>query len=343
MFECRVSGFLQSTRYIESRFYLSKCTWYIVSRFSVLPGAGYVVSGFSISPGTRYNVYSFSFLLETRHIASAFSLLHVPGTRYIVPELILSLTRYQVHCIWILSLTGYPVYSIWILSLTRAPVYCFCVPSFEVHGDIVFRFCLLPCNRYIVSKGWQRVVNRSFPHPKCYVVFFTYAFRVIQERPVILTSKWQVLGEGAIIICTYLTVLVLTRSKSNSPNDWLIDSLIHSFIGWFIDWFIDWFIHSLIIYGFTSRSKNFSLIWRRHHCRWGAANFRPMLGAQGLWAGRDLYRATPAVTGGLNFSALIRRTAPFSCLLRQARECWGPILTWILTITTMQTCLVWQS
>jgi hypothetical protein len=26
-----------------------------------------------------------------------------------------------------------------------------------------------------------------------------------------------------------------------------------------------------------------------------------MLGAQGLWAGRDLYRATPAVTGDLGF------------------------------------------
>ena len=49
--------------------------------------------------------------------------------------------------------------------------------------------------------------------------------------------------------------------------------------------------------------KNFSLIWIRHHCRWS----RPMLGAQGLWAGRDLYRATPAVTWGLGFSGLIPR------------------------------------
>jgi hypothetical protein len=31
-----------------------------------------------------------------------------------------------------------------------------------------------------------------------------------------------------------------------------------------------------------------------------------MLGAQGLWAGRDLFRATPAVTRGLGFSGLIR-------------------------------------
>jgi hypothetical protein len=77
--------------------------------------------------------------------------------------------------------------------------------------------------------------------------------------------------------------------------------------------------------------KNFSLIWRRHHCRWRAAKFRPMLGAQGVWAGRDLYRATPAVTRGVGFSGLIWRTAPFSRLLRHTRGCGGSILTRILT------------
>jgi hypothetical protein len=30
-----------------------------------------------------------------------------------------------------------------------------------------------------------------------------------------------------------------------------------------------------------------------------------LLSAQGLWAGRDLYRATPAVTRDLGFSGLI--------------------------------------
>jgi hypothetical protein len=58
------------------------------------------------------------------------------------------------------------------------------------------------------------------------------------------------------------------------------------------------------------------VIWRHHHYRWRASKFRPMLGAQGLWSGRDLYRATPDVTRGLGFSGLIRRTAPFSRLLR---------------------------
>jgi hypothetical protein len=51
----------------------------------------------------------------------------------------------------------------------------------------------------------------------------------------------------------------------------------------------------------------------------------------GLWAGRDLYRATPAVTRGLGFSCLIRRTATFSRLLRHTRGCDGSILTRILT------------
>jgi hypothetical protein len=78
--------------------------------------------------------------------------------------------------------------------------------------------------------------------------------------------------------------------------------------------------------------KNFSLIWRHHHCRWGAAKFRPMLSAQGLWAGsRDFYCATPAVTRDLCFFGFIGRTAPFSCLLLHTREYGGSILTRILT------------
>jgi hypothetical protein len=91
---------------------------------------------------------------------------------------------------------------------------------------------------------------------------------------------------------------------------------------------LDWLIGYLRFY---VPLKNFSLIWRRHHSRWRAAIFRPMLGAQGLWAGRDLYRATPAVTRDLGFSGLIWRTAPFSRLLRHTRGCGGSILTRILT------------
>jgi hypothetical protein len=63
----------------------------------------------------------------------------------------------------------------------------------------------------------------------------------------------------------------------------------------------------------------------------GLAKFWPMLGAQGLWAGKDIYRATPVVTRGLSFSGLIRKTAPFSRLLKHTRGCGGSILTRILT------------
>jgi hypothetical protein len=45
-----------------------------------------------------------------------------------------------------------------------------------------------------------------------------------------------------------------------------------------------------------------------HHCRWLGCKFRPMLGAQGLWAGRDLYRATPTATRDLGLHGLIRKT-----------------------------------
>jgi hypothetical protein len=45
--------------------------------------------------------------------------------------------------------------------------------------------------------------------------------------------------------------------------------------------------------------KKFSLIWRRHHCRWRAAKIRPMLSTQGLWAGRYLYCTTVVVTWDL--------------------------------------------
>jgi hypothetical protein len=66
--------------------------------------------------------------------------------------------------------------------------------------------------------------------------------------------------------------------------------------------------------------KNILLVWRLHHCRWRTAKFWLMLGAQGLWAGRDLYLATSTVTRGFGFSGLIQRTAPISRLLRHT---WG--------------------
>jgi hypothetical protein len=47
--------------------------------------------------------------------------------------------------------------------------------------------------------------------------------------------------------------------------------------------------------------------------------FTPMLVALGLWAWRNLYRATSHVTRDLRFFGVIRRTTPFSRLIRHAR------------------------
>jgi hypothetical protein len=46
-----------------------------------------------------------------------------------------------------------------------------------------------------------------------------------------------------------------------------------------------WLIEYLLFY---FQLENISLICRRHYCRWRAAKFRPLLGAYGVWAGRDL-------------------------------------------------------
>jgi hypothetical protein len=86
-----------------------------------------------------------------------------------------------------------------------------------------------------------------------------------------------------------------------------------------LSWLIDYLLFYVPI-------KNFHLYGDVTKVGEGLQN----LDTQGLWAGRDLYRATPAATRDLGISGLIRRTAPFSRLLRHARECGGPILTRIL-------------
>jgi hypothetical protein len=41
---------------------------------------------------------------------------------------------------------------------------------------------------------------------------------------------------------------------------------------------LDWL---MIIFVYYDPLKKFSLIWRRHHCRWRATKYRPMFGARG--------------------------------------------------------------
>jgi hypothetical protein len=60
-------------------------------------------------------------------------------------------------------------------------------------------------------------------------------------------------------------------------------------------------INWLIVYCFMSHSRIFHSYGDVIIAGEGLKKFRPMLGAQGLWAGRDLYRATPAVTRDPDF------------------------------------------
>jgi hypothetical protein len=77
--------------------------------------------------------------------------------------------------------------------------------------------------------------------------------------------------------------------------------------------------------------KNFSLIWRYHHCLWRAAKFTPMLSARGLRAG-GIFIVPHLLWHGASscFFGLIQSIAPFICLLRHTRGCWRPILIRIL-------------
>jgi hypothetical protein len=87
----------------------------------------------------------------------------------------------------------------------------------------------------------------------------------------------------------------------------------------------------LIIHGFTSHSRIFHLYGDVTIAGEGLQNLGLCSALRAFEQRGDLYRATPPVTRDLGFFGLIRRTAPYSCLLRHTRGCGGSILTRILT------------
>ena len=66
--------------------------------------------------------------------------------------------------------------------------------------------------------------------------------------------------------------------------------------------------------------RKISLKNKRRHCRWGAAEVRPLIG-------RELYRAKPSTTLDLGFYALNQDKSPLTTSQRH----WGTILTGIPT------------
>jgi hypothetical protein len=75
---------------------------------------------------------------------------------------------------------------------------------------------------------------------------------------------------------------------------------------WPVIWMFVWFVCL-----FIAARAIFQLSGGCHHYRWQGCKFWPMLGAQGLRAGRDLYRATPTATRDLGLYGLIRKTGTY--------------------------------
>ena len=101
--------------------------------------------------------------------------------------------------------------------------------------------------------------------------------------------------------------------QHNNATAWLRCHLVKILLTTLIEWLIDWLfiVYRLVREYFTHKTLD--------HCRWWAAKFRPTFLTYDLLARRGLYRATAVFTRGLNWHELIRGTAPFNRLLRQAR------------------------
>jgi hypothetical protein len=72
--------------------------------------------------------------------------------------------------------------------------------------------------------------------------------------------------------------------------------------------FLAFFCLFMLFVSFLAAWAIFQLSGGCHHYRWLGCKFGPMLSAQGLWAGRDLYRATPTATRDLGLYGLIWKT-----------------------------------
>jgi hypothetical protein len=94
---------------------------------------------------------------------------------------------------------------------------------------------------------------------------------------------------------------------------------------------IDWLADLLIIYCFKSRSRFFLLKYGDVTIAGEGLQNLDLCSELRAFEQEDFYRATPAVTRGLGFSGLIRRTAPFSRLLWYTRLCGESNLIRILT------------
>lgn len=96
---------------------------------------------------------------------------------------------------------------------------------------------------------------------------------------------------------------------------------------YYIWWLIDWLISHIL---FRVVLEIISFLCGRHRCRWMTSKHWPLICTYGLWARRILSMPYIAVTRGLGFQGIIRRTTPFCRHVRILRIYSNPICTGIL-------------
>ena len=134
-----------------------------------------------------------------------------------------------------------------------------------------------------------------------YTLFFFIVSAVYQNR----ASSWSsgeeinafhVLGwiktdNTCLVILFFTFTLQSTNDTKWKKKPFTIEGTYRSALGEL------WWISAFCC--LTSNSRIFRSYWRRPQC-W-VTKFRPVFGIYGLWAGRDLYCVTPAVTRDLGF------------------------------------------
>jgi hypothetical protein len=133
-----------------------------------------------------------------------------------------------------------------------------------------------------------------------------------------LKYAWLVTGlPPTINALTWLSILSIfsvshlcTQAFSTGIPCWSFKVKVHKndLIGWLVGWLIiDW----LTVFCHTHVDTTPLML--------KGCKFNPILSAQGLWAGMDLYDATPTVTWGLDFPVIIQNIVQSDRFLRHAR------------------------
>jgi hypothetical protein len=166
----------------------------------------------------------------------------------------------------------------WWLGCTQ-PVWCLCLSVFSV----LWFYSTVVIGVYTACpRGWVSVGEDCLMFAKGRSSWLDAAVGIfsISINPTKITQSSKCMGVTYTVVLNFPTFIVngAVLVWGNVSQGFVNISTLRCYMySWWWCAFIDW----LIIYGFKPL-KTCSLIWRRHHCRWRAAKFRPMLDAQGL-------------------------------------------------------------